>query len=68
MVLASRAKGKMPPRRIAEIISKNISSGDDVLAKVEIAGPGFMNFFIREDVWSTLLRDVDKLGDGYGCL
>jgi arginyl-tRNA synthetase len=66
MVLASRAKGKLPPRRIAEIISKHISSGDDVLARVEIAGPGFMNFFIREDVWSTLLHDVDKLGDRYG--
>jgi len=66
MVLASRAKGKLPPRRIADIISKNISSGDDVLAKVEVAGPGFMNFFIRGDVWSTLLHDVDKLGDRYG--
>lgn len=66
MVLASRAKGKLPPRRIADIISKNISNGDDVLAKVEVAGPGFMNFFIRGDVWSTLLADVDKLGDRYG--
>ena len=66
MVLASRGKGKLAPRRIAEIISKNISSGDDVLARVEVAGPGFMNFFIREDVWSTLLSDVDKLGDRYG--
>ena len=25
-----------------------------------------MNFFIREDVWPTLLHDVDKLGDQYG--
>jgi arginyl-tRNA synthetase len=66
MVLASRAKGKLPPRRIADIISKNISNGDDVLAKVEVAGPGFMNFFIRGDVWSTLLADVDKLGERYG--
>jgi arginyl-tRNA synthetase len=66
MVLASRAKGKLPPRRIADIISKNISSGDNVLAKVEVAGPGFMNFFIRVDVWSTLLHDVEKLGDRYG--
>ena len=66
MIVASRAKGKLPPRRIAEIISKHISSGDDVLARVEVAGPGFMNFFIREDVWSTLLADVDKLGDRYG--
>ena len=66
MIVASRAKGKLPPRRIAEIISKNIGSGDDLLARVEVAGPGFMNFFIREDVWSTLLADVDKLGDRYG--
>jgi arginyl-tRNA synthetase len=66
MVLASRAKGKLPPRRIADIISKNITGGDNVLAKVEIAGPGFMNFFIRVDVWSTLLHDVEKLGDRYG--
>ena len=66
MVLASRAKEKLPPRRIADIVSKNISSGDDVLAKVEVAGPGFMNFFIKGDVWSTLLHDVDKLGDRYG--
>jgi arginyl-tRNA synthetase len=66
MVLASRAKGKLPPRRIAEIISKNIGSGDDVLAKVEVAGPGFMNFFIRGDVWPALLRDVDKLSHRYG--
>ncbi len=66
MVLASRAKGKLPPRRIAEIIAKHISSGDDALARVEVAGPGFMNFFIRGDVWSTLLHDVDKLGERYG--
>jgi len=66
MVLASRAKGKLPPRRIADIISKNISNGDDMLAKVEVAGPGFMNFFIRGEVWSTLLHDVDNLGDRYG--
>jgi arginyl-tRNA synthetase len=66
MVLASRAKGKLLPRRIADIISKNMSRGDDVLAKVEVAGPGFMNFFIRGDVWSTLLRDVNELGDRYG--
>ncbi len=66
MVLASRAKGKLPPRRIAEIISKHISSSDDVLERVEVAGPGFMNFFIRESVWSALLHDVDKMGDRYG--
>ena len=66
MVLASRARGKLPPRRIAEAISENIRDSEDFLERVEIAGPGFMNFFIRENVWATFLEDVDKLGDRYG--
>ena len=66
MVLASRAKRKLPPRRIAEFISENIRDSEDFLERMEIAGPGFMNFFIRENVWATFLEDVDKLGDRYG--
>ncbi len=66
MVLASRAGKKLPPRRIAEFISENIRDSEDFLERVEVAGPGFMNFFIRENVWATFLEDVDKLGDRYG--
>jgi arginyl-tRNA synthetase len=66
MVLASRVKGKLPPRKIAEVIREHIQDNHGMLAKVEVAGPGFMNFFIREGVWSTLLSDVDALGDRYG--
>jgi arginyl-tRNA synthetase len=66
MVLASRVKGKLPPRKIAEVIRGHIQDNHGMLAKVEVAGPGFMNFFIREGVWSTLLSDVDALGDRYG--
>ncbi len=66
MVLASHATRKLPPRRIAEFISENIQDSEDFLEKVEVAGPGFMNFFIRENVWATFLEDVDKLGDRYG--
>ena len=66
MVLASHATRKLPPRRIAEFISENIRDSEDFLEKVEVAGPGFMNFFIRENVWATFLEDVDKLGDRYG--
>ena len=66
MVLASRAGRKLPPRKIAEFISENIQDNEDFLEKVEIAGPGFMNFFIRENVWTTFLENVDKLGNRYG--
>ena len=33
---------------------------------MEIAGPGFMNFFIREGCWASLLEHVDREGDRYG--
>jgi arginyl-tRNA synthetase len=66
MVLASRARRKLPPRKIAEFISENIRDSEDFLERVEVAGPGFMNFFIKENVWATSLEDVDKLGDCYG--
>ena len=39
---------------------------DRILEKVEIAGPGFMNFFIREGCWASLLEHVDREGDRYG--
>ncbi len=63
MVLASKLR--MNPRKIAELIRENFSLGD-VIAKIEIAGPGFINFFIRESIWPSLLETVDKNGSHYG--
>jgi arginyl-tRNA synthetase len=64
MVLASHLK--MNPRKIAEAIIKHISTGDNFLEKIEIAGPGFINFFIKDDIWRSVLRDVDVKGECYG--
>ena len=64
MVLASRLRKK--PRQIAELICEHIQDDDSVIEKTEIAGPGFINFFIREAVWATCLADVERLGTGYG--
>ena len=64
MILASRAKKS--PRLIADMLSKEISDPDRILEKIEIAGPGFMNFFIREGIWVTLLEAVHRLKGRYG--
>ncbi len=64
MVFASSQREA--PRRIAEHIVENINDSDRILDKIEIAGPGFINFFIRSNVWPTLLEEVDTLGDRYG--
>ena len=62
MVMASRLK--MPPRRLAEILAANMLAPE--LERIEVAGPGFMNFFVRDDIWRGLLREVDSLAEHYG--
>lgn len=64
MILASSQREA--PRRIAERIVENINDSDGILDKIEIAGPGFINFFIKSNVWAVLLKEVDTLGDRYG--
>lgn len=66
MVLASRERKN--PRQLAQIISGHISDGGQVLEKIEIAGPGFLNFFVNEGKWATLLADVDRQGEEYGAV
>ena len=64
MILASQAKKN--PREIAKIVLEGIEDCDGVLEKVEIAGPGFLNFFVREGGLTTLLEAVERQGDRYG--
>jgi arginyl-tRNA synthetase len=55
-----------PPRKIAEIIVGNIQDRDGVLEKTEIAGPGFINFSLRQDRWKQTLFDIEAEGAQYG--
>jgi arginyl-tRNA synthetase len=64
MVMA--ASQKMPPRKIAEAIIANLDEAGQMIAKTEIAGPGFINFFIKTSAWVPLLRDVHDKGAQYG--
>jgi arginyl-tRNA synthetase len=64
MILAAQAKKN--PREVAKILSERIEDRDGLLDRVEIAGPGFLNFFIRKTGFASLLESVDRQGDGYG--
>jgi len=57
---------KMAPRRIAEIITANINDPSGRIEKVEIAGPGFINFFLKDDAWRGVLYDIERQGKSYG--
>jgi arginyl-tRNA synthetase len=66
MMLASRVRKKLPPRKIAEAILDHICDREEILKRAEIAGPGFINFFIRENVWASLLKEIDERNSFYG--
>src|SRR5574341_732697 len=49
---------KKAPRAIAETILKNIEAPDGILARQEIAGPGFINFTFAPKFYYRRLRDL----------
>jgi arginyl-tRNA synthetase len=63
MVLAREAKAK--PRDLAEKIAEKLRA-DDLIASVDIAGPGFINLTLKPQAWSDALRTVLREGAGYG--
>jgi arginyl-tRNA synthetase len=63
MTLAKPARSK--PRDLAEKIVGVIETGDHI-KKVEIAGPGFINFYLGPDAWHSVISDVLEQGSRYG--
>ncbi len=63
MVLAKDAGRK--PRELAETIAEKLRA-DDLLAKVEVAGPGFINLTLKPAAWIDALRAVLAVGRDYG--
>lgn len=57
---------KMPPRRIAELICDKIDLAGTVFERSEIAGPGFMNFFLNKKWFADVVENVLTEKDGYG--
>jgi len=61
----AKIEGK-PPRKIAEIVLANLQDEEGIIAKTEIAGPGFINFFLKQDRWRKTLFDIDDQGNEFG--
>ena len=54
------------PRKIAEILKDNFDLEGSYIEKVEIAGPGFINFFLSEKYYGDIVQDVSDKGELYG--
>jgi arginyl-tRNA synthetase len=64
LVLASSQKKR--PRDLATVIVDSLEDRDRLIQKVEIAGPGFINFTITAHQWQRFLADILRLGADYG--
>jgi arginyl-tRNA synthetase len=63
MVLAKEAKAK--PRDLAEKIAERLRA-DELVASVDVAGPGFINLTLKPQAWADALRTVLREGQAYG--
>lgn len=54
------------PRQIAQAVVDNLDCGS--VEKAEIAGPGFINFYLKQNWTSDLLASIIAAGENYGNL
>ncbi len=59
---------KRNPRQIASEIVENLDDSDSIIEKIEIAGPGFINFFIKPAAWYGIIREILGNPERYGRL
>ena len=64
LILAAAAKQN--PRKIAQIIQENLADPENLIEKTQIAGPGFLNFFIKENIWRETLKHIEEQKDKFG--
>ena len=64
IALALASELKKSPREIANAIKMNFSS--NIISKVEVAGPGFINFFIKKECLYDVLNEILDKKKNYG--
>jgi arginyl-tRNA synthetase len=66
MAMLIGGRDRRNPREVAARITERMRAHADLFNRVEIAGPGFVNFFVREAVWQEVIRPVCRQGSQYG--
>ena len=64
MVMASLQK--MPPRKVAQAVVDQLNDSGRLLEKIEIAGPGFINFYVTPAAWHPVLLEIQKTDRRFG--
>lgn len=54
------------PRDVAAAIQQALDVDATLVAKVEVAGPGYLNVFVANGCWQAVIREVLAAGSAYG--
>lgn len=54
------------PREIAASLQRYLEEYNDIIERVEVAGPGFVNIFVRIETWHQVISSVVLAGEGFG--
>ncbi len=54
------------PRKIADTIMASINLDGTYFMRAEVAGPGFMNFYLGDSYYADILKDIREKGKAYG--
>ena len=65
LALVSAKAFKMPPRKIAEAVAAHFPL-EGIFKQIEVAGPGFINLFLAESWYASVLMAADSCGAAYG--
>lgn len=57
---------RLPPRKIAQIMTDNMDLTETYFESVEVAGPGFINFRLSGKYYADVILDIENAGDSYG--
>ncbi|MBR0412387.1 MAG: arginine--tRNA ligase [Eubacterium sp.] len=66
IAMAGARAYRKAPRMIAESIVSNLDLEGTLFERAEIAGPGFINFFLSDEYYAKILNDVVESGEDYG--
>ena len=57
---------RLPPRKVAGAVLEHLDFSGSWFARAEIAGPGFLNFFLKPEWFPAVLRCIERMGGDYG--
>ena len=66
VAMVSAKAFRSAPRKIAEAIVAHLNLNGTYFEKVEIAGPGFLNFFLSPNYYGAIVAEAIEKGDAFG--